>query len=216
MTDPTPAQYIPAGWYADPSGAPQQRWWDGIQWSATTQPNPAPVPAQPYLPMAAPGGYGATVPYTPGGQNFSLASGVNPNTPQVWAIAVVPLLVFVELLILLAMGELTVDLVMSPTSDMSTVNGADAILRFVAYVLVIVLAAVDSQQLARRGVDRPFHWAWAFLGMVYIIGRTVVVRRRTGRGLAPLFVWIGCLLASYIGPLTIGVLVALIFAQPFS
>jgi Protein of unknown function (DUF2510) len=28
-TPPTP----PAGWYADPSGSPAQRWWDGATWS---------------------------------------------------------------------------------------------------------------------------------------------------------------------------------------
>lgn len=32
---------VPAGWYPDPSGEPQQRWWDGVQWTpATTAPTP--------------------------------------------------------------------------------------------------------------------------------------------------------------------------------
>jgi peptidyl-prolyl cis-trans isomerase B (cyclophilin B) len=30
----------PPGWYADPTGAPQSRYWDGIQWSSSTQPLP--------------------------------------------------------------------------------------------------------------------------------------------------------------------------------
>src|SRR5215212_4621871 len=30
----------PPGWYPDPSGAPQQRWWDGQQWTQQTQPRP--------------------------------------------------------------------------------------------------------------------------------------------------------------------------------
>jgi hypothetical protein len=37
-----------AGWYSDPSGAPQQRYWDGTSWSDHTAPRPganaAPVP----------------------------------------------------------------------------------------------------------------------------------------------------------------------------
>lgn len=35
------------GWYPDPSGAPLQRYWDGISWTAQTAgPHTAPVPAQ--------------------------------------------------------------------------------------------------------------------------------------------------------------------------
>lgn len=33
-----PSQGPPAGWYADPSGQPAQRWWDGAQWTEHTQP----------------------------------------------------------------------------------------------------------------------------------------------------------------------------------
>lgn len=31
---------VPAGWYADPSGAPCLRWWDGQQWTTATAPQP--------------------------------------------------------------------------------------------------------------------------------------------------------------------------------
>ena len=33
----------PPGWYPDPSGQPQSRYWDGVQWTASTQPAPAPA-----------------------------------------------------------------------------------------------------------------------------------------------------------------------------
>ena len=59
------------------------------------------------------------------------------------------------------------------------------------YALFVVGAALDYRALRARGVPRPFHWAWTFLSViVYAIGRTVVVRRRTGAGMAPLWVFI--------------------------
>ncbi|MFJ9413005.1 phospholipid scramblase-related protein [Streptomyces sp. NPDC101227] len=51
---------IPAGWYADPQGAPQQlRWWDGSQWTGHTHPGHQPQPpaqtqAQAQTPHPAP------------------------------------------------------------------------------------------------------------------------------------------------------------------
>ncbi|WP_328464254.1 DUF2510 domain-containing protein [Actinoplanes sp. NBC_00393] len=36
MSDTT----VPAGWYADPAGTPQQRWWDGFRWTNHLQPAP--------------------------------------------------------------------------------------------------------------------------------------------------------------------------------
>ncbi len=34
---------VPAGWYPDPLGLPQLRWWDGQQWSEFTSERPAPA-----------------------------------------------------------------------------------------------------------------------------------------------------------------------------
>ena len=57
---------------------------------------------------------------------------------------------------------------------------------------VIVFSWLDYRELLRRGVERPFHWAWSFLGVVYPIGRSVIVRGvAPGRGLAPIWVTIG-------------------------
>jgi TM2 domain/Protein of unknown function (DUF2510) len=33
MTQPPPPQVIQPGWYPDPTGAPQSRYWDGIGWT---------------------------------------------------------------------------------------------------------------------------------------------------------------------------------------
>jgi uncharacterized membrane protein YjfL (UPF0719 family) len=56
----------------------------------------------------------------------------------------------------------------------------------------VVLAYFDRKRLLRDGYDRPFHWAWTFFsGGVYVIGRSIIVRRRASRGLAPIWVWAG-------------------------
>lgn len=34
-----------AGWYSDPNGGPDLRWWDGSAWTVHTSPPPSPVPA---------------------------------------------------------------------------------------------------------------------------------------------------------------------------
>jgi hypothetical protein len=36
------------GWYADPRGGTQQRWYDGEEWTVATRPDPATAPADPY------------------------------------------------------------------------------------------------------------------------------------------------------------------------
>ncbi|GLW31923.1 DUF2510 domain-containing protein [Actinoplanes regularis] len=50
----------PAGWYADPSGLPATRWWDGQHWTDHIQPGTAVLPPTAglggYYPVAAPSG----------------------------------------------------------------------------------------------------------------------------------------------------------------
>jgi hypothetical protein len=46
-TDPdSPARSGPAGWYQDPSGGRQLRWWDGSTWSDHVRPTWQATPAQ--------------------------------------------------------------------------------------------------------------------------------------------------------------------------
>jgi hypothetical protein len=57
---------------------------------------------------------------------------------------------------------------------------------------LVVLAWLDHRTLRARGVERPFHWAWSILSaLVYLVGRSVVVRRRVGGSAAPLWLFLG-------------------------
>jgi len=61
----------------------------------------------------------------------------------------------------------------------------------VVYGGAVLLAYLDRKRLLRDGFDRPFHWAWTFFSAgVYVIGRSIIVGRRAGRGRAPIWVWI--------------------------
>ena len=73
------------------------------------------------------------------------------------------------------------------------------LLSWAAYGLGVWFAALDRAELARRGFGRRFHWAWAFLGgLVYVIGRSVVVKRQAGRGTAPMHVAIWTTVAAFV------------------
>ena len=71
-----PVRPTPAGWYGDPSGLPEQRWWDGRQWTDLLR--PVPVAGPPAVRMATFGPRPAAVP-VPGhnpAARYALALGV--------------------------------------------------------------------------------------------------------------------------------------------
>src|SRR5690606_35683868 len=89
-------------------------------------------------------------------------------------------------------GLSSVSWLLSPGYLLSTVGG------WVVYGLCVWFAYLDWRELGRRGVPRPFHWAWTFLSsVVYGIGRSVVVRKRTGHGISPMWVTIATLVVSF-------------------
>jgi hypothetical protein len=68
----------PAGWYADPSGLPAQRWWDGRHWTDHVQPGGTPMPPpNGYFPPVPPRGPAVPGPHT--------VSPDNPETTQLYA-----------------------------------------------------------------------------------------------------------------------------------
>lgn len=176
----------PAGWYPDSTGT--QRWWDGTQWTAAT---------------AAPANF--AVP----GQPAHVAGGTSTNTVWVWVIVLLPLVSIIPTFVYLAyVQQAMMDLLHVIPLDGSDIDpqvmiGMQMGLIFNPWYLVLLLvgfatygvsawfAYLDARELERRGFTRPFHWAWTFLSvLVYVIGRTVVLRRHGGRGAAPLIVLI--------------------------
>lgn len=175
MTGSNPRQAAP-GWYPTASGSAQLRWWDGSQWTEHYQT----LGAGSLSPLAAP-------------------AGTQPNTPWIWVFVLLPLLQFAELPLLAWDFSGQVFSARSGAASagtpvaLSTISGTLAIdaISLVVYGIYALVAWLDYRALKRRGVPIPFHWAWSFLSsIVYLIGRTVVVRRRTGAGLAPLWVYI--------------------------
>lgn len=161
----------PAGWYPDPQDATRSRWWDGMQWTDHQ--------SAPYVAAAAPA-------------VLKAPEGTSWNTVWIWLTVFLPYVSY--------LGIFAID--WSSLFDLSDpVGGQLAMLTspgylftvfggFVTYGLGVWFSYLDWRTLTERGVPRPFHWAWGFLSYVYPIGRSVVVRRRTGQGISPMWVTI--------------------------
>lgn len=214
MSFTTPNTTLPAaGWYADPQDAAQLRWWDGSQWSAHTAPAPqpaapAPAPAAPqYGEYASPSTPASATAYASPGypaQQYSARpysmtitqTGVVEGTPttgwQIWAVVLLPL---ISTLLLFTWDfrsvlQMTME---NPALAEATLllNPGYALLSLGSWAIaaaMIVFAVLDWRWLGQQGYQRRFHWAWAILNsLVYVIGRSIVVRRQAGRGLAPIW-----------------------------
>ena len=213
MTDDnstTPA----AGWYPDPAGTPRTRWWDGTRW---TENYSAPAAQTAATPWSTPSGPGSQAPAAAGSaqsaypamQPYGAApalkapEGTSPSTPFIWLLAVLPIVTLALSVVQLA----TIDsLVESALADSGSSYTPLDITNYGVSLLIaaatVILAFFDARTLAARGVPRPFHWAWSFFALlgapVYMIGRSVVVRRRVGSGLAPMFVNLSLILTGFI------------------
>lgn len=66
----------------------------------------------------------------------------------------------------------------------------------------VLFSWLDWRWLTAAGVPKPFHWAYGFISLagypVYAIGRAVVTRRRTGQGIAVMWVTIAALVVSFL------------------
>jgi hypothetical protein len=186
----------PAGWYPDAANPGRGRYWNGIEWTDLYH-----TPGQPF----------------PAGAEPKAPPGTDGKTVWIWLVVFLPLLPMLTLLFVPWGSMFDIDLTgrypgMAGMSDLilSPFYWGSALLSWVVYGLAVFFAYRDVAELTARGVPRPFHWAFAFIGgVVYAIGRSVVVARRTGKGYAPIWVEAGVVLLNI-------VVMVVIFATMFS
>jgi hypothetical protein len=169
-----PTTSAPAGWYADPNGAPTLRWWDGTAWSDQ------------YLAPSVPG------------LRPSLPASTPVNTPWIWVIVFLPLLPYVPFFFWDFGAFMTVPPNPSAISNFFAVYVAILLFSVISYGINVWFSFLDWRDLERRGVVRPFHWAWGFVPSwpVYLIGRTVIVHQVSKRGLGPIWGYVGMFVAN--------------------
>jgi hypothetical protein len=172
---------IQPGWYPDHTNPAVQRWWDGTQWTEHTQ--------QAYVA----GGVAAAQLKAPEGTKW--------NTLWIWLILLMPLVSLFSLFTINIGGYMEA-LVSDPSRpDISGAMSAlftpgfivATVLGWVIIALTIFFSYLDYRELERRGVPKPFDWAFSFLalagyGIVYPIGRAVVTNRRGAGGLVVLWI----------------------------
>jgi len=170
----------PAGWYPDPAGTPRSRWWDGTQWTENY-----------HDPLGA-----AQI----SGQALTAPEGTETVTPWYWAmLALLTLNILNQLLAFLPANlNATIDKALEePTSIIPTYTPYEIFSTLFSLLLIagmIVFAFLDFRALKAAGVPKPFHWAWSFFSLLlisyplYLIGRVVVLKRRTGSSLTPIWI----------------------------
>jgi len=196
----------PAGWYPDPSNAQRSRWWDGAQWTENY--------SDPYAPAVA----------------LKAPDGTPVYNVWIWLVLFLPAL---SLPLLFTIDFSSVfsgidytdsssamraqfELMTSPGVILLTVSG------WVLIAAVIVSSWLDWRWLKAAGVPKPFHWAFAFFGLagypVYAIGRAVVTQRRTGKGIAVMWIAIALIVITFIVSIfwVVSIFSALISELPYT
>lgn len=171
---------VPAGWYPDPQNPAQGRYWDGSAWTDHLH-----QPGQPAPKLRAP-------------------EGTEPNTVWIWLMALLPVVSAIPVAFIPWQGYID-SMFETATDPYAAWDAQFALLTSPAYLATIGLAVLlygatallgwlDYRELTARGMPKPFHWALTLVPsygqLIYVIGRSVVVKTRTGRGLGPLWVTI--------------------------
>jgi hypothetical protein len=155
------------GWYPDGSGG--QRWWDGRGWTDHVAPG-----------AAAP--VGAVV-------RPALPEGTTIDTGWVWVVSLLNIVQTMPLFFFDMSGYMRAIFDAELSGNAGSLTNAMAgyfaffaifgVIGWVAYGFLVFAAYRDYKHLLAVGVERPFHWAFAFIPypVVYLIGRHVVLRK---------------------------------------
>jgi hypothetical protein len=139
-----------------------------------------------------------TAPYQPSAP-LTAPAGTTTNTVWIWLVVLLPLLAL-PTLFLIDIGGYVRTVMQNPTSPTAALSLYTSpgflvaiLLGWGSTIASIVFCYLDWRALKARGVPAPFQWAFGFLvlasaGIVYPIGRSIVVKRRTGTGYAPMVV----------------------------
>ena len=182
--DGTPA--TPEGWYPDPDGTHKSRWWDGAAWSEHYH-----DPSAPVVTTDAPVG-AATIAATP--VDPAVPGETSPYNLWVWFIVGLLGLSFITLATFDFQAYVFASLYNAgnPLAIFTPGYIFVSVVGFLVYWATVVLAFFDYRDLKARGVAAPFHWAFAFISsIVYLGGRSIVIKRRLGNGMVPLWVAVG-------------------------
>jgi hypothetical protein len=198
-----------AGWYPDGRGA--LRWWDGRAWTEATAGQPASRSGHQVDPRS--------------GQSYpTVAPGTSATTVWAWIIALAPLVSLAWAAFLLVdlqrgltgqLSQLLASASPGGSSDAGTgiirwelsfftdpVFLIGSLMGWVVVGLSVWFSYLDTQVLRRRGFVSPMHWAWSALSpLVYLIGRSIVIRRRGSSDRAPMWVAIGIQVVAFVGAL---------------
>ncbi|WP_056011227.1 DUF2510 domain-containing protein [Agromyces sp. Root1464] len=139
-------------------------------------------------------GAGQPAPYSGAAVTARVPEGTPVDTLWIWLIVAMPVLAALPIFLWDFEGYMEQSMYPSSNSMITALGPytdpwylAATFGGWIVYGLSVWFAALDSAKLAKLGYQRRFHWAWAFLSsLVYVIGRSVVVRRQAGRGYLPM------------------------------
>lgn len=198
-TNAETSQTLPvAGWYDDPSGSGQLRWWGGLAWTEYVKPREQPVPREQPAPARAP-----EPSYIPAGSTYvpfavtyapspvRLESSGSSGTLAAWLMGSYPLIAVVGQWLILQAGRR-----LDPVSLVAV--------PLLLLVVVVGSAIWDSALLRRRGFDAPSAW-WILLGpLAYLIARVVALRHSGARSAGPLILLVlAAIIASIVSVLVV-------------
>lgn len=163
----------PAGWYDDPTGADHNRWWNGTAWTDHTSPKPSDATdaaLSDYVPFDGRSWKSESV----FGEHQAPA---RSNTAGAWGLAFLPWLV------LFASAAVVVLTLFAHQLWWTAVAAA-----ILPLLVAVAMATRDRLRLADYGYVRRPALGWVLLTpLIYLIVRTVLVRRESGKGSAPLW-----------------------------